>query len=149
VLGCARRDAISKHYRDRIWNDPVRSPLRERNAWWVRARLDADAMASAASALLGEHDFTSFQASGTEITSCVRRMTRAQIGGARSELTLDFEANGFLRYMVRNLVGTLVEVGRGRRSPETMKDVLAACDRGAAGPTAPARGLMLVSVRYP
>lgn len=145
----ARRDAISKHYAYRLWTGAVRSPLRERRSLWVRAPHDVAAMRKAAALLVGEHDFASFQAAGAPKRSTVRRLDRLAIDGAwGGEVAVHAEANGFLRHMVRNLVGTLLEVGRGRRAPESMPALLAARDRGAAGPTAAPRGLTLVSVRY-
>ena len=144
----ARRDARSKHYRYRIWNDPVRSPLRARRSWWVRGALDLESMRKALPHVVGEHDFASFQAAGSDVTTTVRRLGRAEMNAGAGEIVLDFEANGFLRYMVRNLVGTVVEIGRGRRAPD-LAAVLAARDRAAAGPTAPPEGLTLVSVDYP
>lgn len=145
----ARRHARSKHYRYRIWNDSVRSPLRARRSWWVRTPLDVEAMQKAARHVVGEHDFAAFQAAGSSVRTTVRRLDRVEVvGRAPGEIVLDFEGPGFLRYMVRNLVGTLAEVGRGRRPPEDMARVLASRDRACAGVTAPARGLTLVAVRY-
>jgi tRNA pseudouridine38-40 synthase len=145
-----RRDALSKHYRYRLWNGVVRSPLRARRFWWVRGGLDVTAMRAAAAAFVGEHDFRSFQATGSDVQTTVRRLSRADVGGEPDgEIVFDFEGVGFLRYMVRNLVGTLVEVGRGRRSPDEMAKLLEARDRSQAGATAPAHGLTLMAVRYP
>ena len=145
----ARRHARSKHYCYRIWNDPVRSPLRSRRAWWIRGSLDLDAIRKAAPALVGRHDFASFQAAGSEVQTTVRTLTRVDVSGAPGdEIVFDFEGDGFLRYMIRNLVGTLVDVGRGGRAAEEMFAILERCDRAAAGATAPAHGLTLVSVGY-
>ena len=145
----ARRSARSKHYRYAIWNHPVRSPLRARRSWWLRGRLDLAAMEAAAGLLQGEHDFASFQAAGSSVASTVRTLAPVSIGGrAGGDVVLDFEGDGFLRYMVRNLVGTLAEVGLGRRAPDSLSGVLAARDRAAAGATAPALGLTLIGVRY-
>ncbi len=145
----ARRDARSKHYRYRIWNHPVRSPLRARQAWWVRGSLDLDAIRKAAPALVGRHDFASFQAAGSEVQTSVRTLTRVDVSGVPGdEIVFDFEGDGFLRYMIRNLVGTLVEVGRGARDADEIVAILEARDRAAAGVTAGAHGLTLVSVEY-
>lgn len=145
----ARRDARSKLYRYRLWTGSARSPLRDRTSLWVRGALDLGAMQAAAQHVVGTHDFTSFRAAGSAVPTSVRTITRAAVAGTRgAEVTLDFEATGFLRHMVRNLVGTLLEVGRGRRAPESMPALIAARDRGLAGPTAPAQGLTLVCVRY-
>jgi tRNA pseudouridine38-40 synthase len=145
----ARRDARSKHYRYRIWNHPVRSPLRARGSWWVRGPLDLRAIDRALPAVLGEHDFASFRATGSSVRTTVRRLLRAEASGsAGGEVALDFAASGFLRHMVRNLVGTVVEIGLQRREPEDLRRILEARHRSAAGATAPARGLTLVSVEY-
>lgn len=145
----ARRSSRSKHYRYRIWNHPVRSPLRGRRAWWVRGSLDLDAIRKAAPAFVGRHDFASFQAAGSEVRTTVRSLIRVEVSGApRDEIVFDFEGDGFLRYMIRNLVGTLVEVGRGARGADEIGAILEARDRAAAGATAAAHGLTLVSVEY-
>ena len=145
----ARRDAISKLYRYRIWNGEHASPLRRRRAAWFRPALDLDRIRRAARDLSGEHDFTSFQATGSTVRTTVRRLAEVEVRGeTRGEITLAFEGSGFLRHMVRNLVGTLLEVGSGRRAPDSMHALLAARNRGLAGPTAPAAGLSLVRVVY-
>jgi tRNA pseudouridine38-40 synthase len=145
----ARRDAVAKRYRYRIWNHPVRSPLRARQSWWLRSPLDLGSMEKAAAPLVGEHDFASFQAAGSSVQTSVRRLLAIELGGRPGgEVHLDFEGEGFLRYMVRNLVGTLVEVGRGRLAPEAVEAILEARDRSAAAATAPACGLTLLEVRY-
>ena len=145
-----RRWAQGKHYRYRVWNAPTRSPLRDRR-WlhWSRP-LALEAMREAAAQIVGRHDFASFQAAGSDIVDTRRELNRLQIEGkAGAAIVLDFEGSGFLRYMVRNIVGTLLEVGAGRRSPSSMGELLAAQDRRQAGPTAAARGLALVAVLYP
>jgi len=145
----ARRDAHSKLYVYRLWTGLARSPLRERNSLWIPAPLDLDAMRAAALGLIGTHDFSSFRAAGSAVIGSVRTLSRVEIRGERGgEVALDFEGTGFLRYMVRNLVGTLLEVGRGRRGPESIAALLAARDRNQAGPTALAQGLTLVRIRY-
>jgi tRNA pseudouridine38-40 synthase len=145
----ARRDARAKHYRYAIWNAPTRSPLRVRTHWNVRTPLDLAAMRAAAAELLGTRDFAALRASGGSTRTSVRTLERLEISGeSGDEVRLDFEGSGFLRHMVRNAVGTLVEVGRGRRSPASVAALLAGGDRRAAGPTAPAHGLTLVEVRY-
>ena len=145
----ARRDARSKRYRYRLWTGATRSPLRDRRSLWVRAALDLGAMQAAAQHLLGTHDFTSFRAAGSAVPSSVRTLLQAEVTGeCGGEMRLDFEATGFLRHMVRTLVGTLLEVGRGRRAPEWIPALIALRERSAAGPTAPAQGLTLICVRY-
>jgi tRNA pseudouridine38-40 synthase len=145
----ARRDARSKLYVYRLWTGVARSPLRDRTSLWVRPPLDLEAMRTAAQALIGTHDFSSFRGAGSAVIGSVRTLTRIDIRGeSGADVALDCEGSGFLRHMVRNLVGTLIEVGQGRRSPQSIAHVLAACDRAEAGPTAPARGLTLVRVGY-
>lgn len=143
----ARRAARSKRYAYRLWTGAVRSPLRDRTTLWKRPPLDVAAMGAGASALVGTHDFASFCAAGGDTRGTVRTLTRAEwIGAVGGDLRFEVEGPGFLRHMVRNLVGSLLEVGRGRRRPEWIAELLAARDRTLAGPTAPARGLTLVSV---
>jgi tRNA pseudouridine38-40 synthase len=167
----ARADARSKTYRYRIWNGDVVSPFERRFVWHVPGALDVDAMRAAAQLLEGTHDFAAFQTAGSDVRTTERTILSSRIadGGLRidsigpsaksaiqseirhpqSELvTYDVCGTGFLRHMVRAIAGSLVEVGRGHRSPGWMADVLASRDRGQAGPTAPARGLFLVSVAY-
>lgn len=143
----ARRAARSKLYAYRLWAGPVRSPLRERFALWTRRPLDLAALRVATTAIVGRHDFASFCAAGGDAHGTVRTVTRAEwMGAAEGDLRLEIEGPGFLRHMVRNLVGSLLEVGRGRRPPGWPAEVLAARDRTVAGPTAPAHGLTLVRV---
>jgi tRNA pseudouridine38-40 synthase len=145
----ARRDARTKRYRYAIWNGAIRSPLRAARAWCLQRPLDLAAMRAAAAAFVGTHDFASFQTAGSDVSTTERTLDRIEItGGAGAEITLAFEGSGFLRHMVRNLTGTLVEVGSGRRSAGEMPALLAARDRRRAGRTAPAHGLTLEWVRY-
>ena len=146
----ARFDARRKSYRYRIANGPVLSPFERAYVWHVPAPvLNLGAMAEAATALEGAHDFKAFQGTGSEIHGTERELYLARV--AREDtgvITVDLAGSGFLRHMVRNIVGTLVEVGRGRRSPAWVAEVLKAGDRALAGQTAPAAGLFLVSVEY-
>jgi tRNA pseudouridine38-40 synthase len=128
-----RRSSKGKRYRYLISNRPVRSPLRRRTHWQLFAALDVAAMQKAAPVLLGTHDFSAFRAANCEALTTLRTLRELAI---------------FLKHMVRNIVGTLVEVGRGRQSAGWVKEVLDARDRTLAGPTAPAQGLVLVEVRY-
>jgi tRNA pseudouridine38-40 synthase len=145
----ARRDARSKLYGYRIWNGASPSPLRARYSHWLPPALDLGAMAQAAGACCGRHDFSSFRAAGSDVATSVRRLSRLDVGGeSRGEVEILAEADGFLRHMVRNLVGTLLEVGLGRRAPDSMVALLALRDRRRAGATAPARGLTLLRVVY-
>lgn len=145
----ARHSAGAKHYRYRILNRPVPCPFRRAMAWYVPIPLDRDAMHEAARLLVGEHDFSGFRASGCAARSAVRRLDRLEVSRQGDEVVLDVVGSGFLKQMVRNIAGTLVEVGRGVRPPAWVGEVLRARDRTRAGETAPAWGLALVSVSYP
>lgn len=143
----ARRDARSKTYVYRLWTGETRSPLRARRALHVARSLDLEAMRRAAAAVVGTHDFASFRAAGGGPRTSVRTITRFDVvGEPGGELRLEVTGTGFLRHMVRNLVGTLLEVGQGKRPAESLPALIAACDRGRAGPTAPAHGLTLERV---
>jgi len=145
----SRYSAKSKSYLYRIFNSPIRSPLERHSAWFVRAPLDFDKMARALSLLRGNHDFTSFCAAGSDVKSCVRTVLRTEmLLDSGRVISISIEADGFLRHMVRNIVGTLVELGAGEEAPETIQDILEARDRGRAGITAPSQGLFLQEVRY-
>jgi tRNA pseudouridine38-40 synthase len=150
----ARYSATSKTYRYVIWTDAVLSPFAARYAWQVGGPLDVAAMRDAAARLVGRHDFAAFRASGSSVKTTIRTIAasafRDGIGGfdVPALLAYDITGDGFLRHMVRNIVGTLVEVGRGRFQAETIETLLASGHRHEAGPTAPARGLWLVKVDY-
>jgi tRNA pseudouridine38-40 synthase len=145
----ARRDARSKLYRYSVWNGPTRSPLRAPRALCLQRGLDLPALRAAAQAVIGTHDFAAFQAAGSSVSSTERRLLRVDVTGeSGGAVELWFEGTGFLRHMVRNLAGTLLEVASGRREPGDMIAILAARDRRLAGPTAPAHALTLVRVRY-
>jgi tRNA pseudouridine38-40 synthase len=145
----ARYSAIGKLYRYRVWNAPTRSPLLTTRVHWVPRRLDIASMSKAAEAFVGRHDFAALQAAGSEVESTVRTLQRLEIEQeSPGELVFWVEGDGFLRHMVRNLVGTLLEVGSGQRSIESIAELLASEDRRRAGPTAPARALTLMRVFY-
>lgn len=145
----ARFAALARSYRYVILNRTTRSAvLRDRTCWW-HAPLDAERMHAAAQALAGEHDFTSFRAAECQSRVPVRRLERIAVRRAGEVVTLEVTANAFLHHMVRNIAGTLIEVGEGSRPPEWVGEVLAARDRKAGGPTAPAGGLYFAAVRYP
>jgi tRNA pseudouridine38-40 synthase len=144
----ARFSASGKVYAYRILNRPVHSPLRLRYVWYVPQPLDVPAMMLAGIALQGTHDFAAFQAAGSEVHTTARTLTELSISRDGDEIILRCAANGFLRHMVRNIVGTLVEVGRGARSPADVRRILEARDRRLAGITAPPQGLYLVQVLY-
>ncbi|MEZ4330266.1 MAG: tRNA pseudouridine(38-40) synthase TruA [Myxococcota bacterium] len=139
--------ARAKHYRYRIWNGATRSPLRAARFVHVPERLDLDAMRRAAVHLVGTHDFAAFRASGSSARTSVRTIRSIGLeGGAGDEVALDVIGEGFLRHMVRNLAGTLIEIGRGRLPVAAAARILASRDRRQAGPTAPAKGLTLIRV---
>jgi tRNA pseudouridine38-40 synthase len=146
----ARRDALAKRYRYQLWNGELPSPLRAPRFWHVREPLDLARLRAGAERLVGTHDFASFRGTGSAVKTSVRTLHRVELAGrSGAEIHLGVEGDGFLRHMVRNLVGSLVEIGLGRRSPEWITELLAARDRRAAGRTAPACGLVLEWVRYP
>jgi len=145
----ARFDARGKLYCYRVWNGAWRSPLREARFAWVRQPLDLASMRRAAGDLEGTHDFASFQAAGSDVQSTERTLERVAVQGqAGQEVEIRVEGSGFLRHMVRVLVGTLLEVGQGRRAPDSLPGLLAARDRSQAGRTAPPQGLVLMRVSY-
>ncbi len=165
----ARRDAKTKTYRYAVWNGSAPSPFIRHLVWHVPHPLDLGRMAAAAQLLIGEHDFAAFQGGGSDVKTTTRRLlafdvravnldadefaalpavgldtTRAGSGLIRFEVI----GGGFLRHMVRNIVGTLVDIGRNRTTVEEMTAILESKDRASAGPTAPAQGLMLWEVKY-
>lgn len=145
----ARFDAASKTYRYRIWNDETLDPFERLYAWHVPGpRLDAELVGNAARRFTGRHDFAAFQSAGSDTSSTVRHMLSSEAHIAGPLLTFEITGDGFLRHMVRALAGTLVEIGRQRRPPASVDELLASGTRAQAGPTAPAEGLFLVRVDY-
>jgi tRNA pseudouridine38-40 synthase len=162
----ARHAAVRKRYAYRILNRPERSALERMRAWHIYGKLNLDAMREAAKHLVGKHDFSSFQGHPTDVDNPVCDLQRLEIivsssspfplplregedeGEGASVIRIEFEADRFLKQMVRAMVGTLVEVGQEKRQPDEMKRILDARDRRAAGYTAPAHGLYLVAVMY-
>ncbi len=144
----ARRDARRRVYEYRLWNHPWRSVFNDRYAWHVPRPLCIDAMREALAVLEGEHDFSCFRAAGCGAATPVRRVYRNQLYPWEDHWVYRIEATGYLRHMVRNIVGTLVQTGLGERDPGGLAALLDGHDRTRAGPTAPARGLFLVDVRY-
>lgn len=155
----ARFDAQSRSYRYRIASGNAQPVLAWDHCWWVRSQLDASAMAEAALPLVGEHDFRSFckvssaamlDQAGRSLKRCVERLEVAEVTECGEDLiAIDVRGNAFLHNMVRIIVGTLVEVGRNNRDTGFAARALAAKDRRAAGPTAPAKGLVFTDVCYP
>ena len=144
----ARHDSRGKRYRYRIWPHRFADPLRRQQTWHVRADLDVAAMQRAADVLVGTHDFSSFRAADCQARSTIRELTRVELTQADDELVLWVEGTAFLKYMVRNIAGTLVDIGRGQIAANGMPGILDACDRQAAGQTAPPHGLTLMEVFY-
>ena len=154
-----RRDARKKRYCYYIENQAEGSAFLHKYCWNVRIPLNLTDMRKAARMLTGIHDFTSFMGTGSGVKSPVREIIALQIKSIKELKFMDarvrgvyiqikIEADGFLRHMVRNIVGTLVEIGRARLTPDAMRKILASHDRRNAGPTAPARGLFLEKVMY-
>jgi tRNA pseudouridine38-40 synthase len=152
----ARFQARSKTYRYRIWNGSVLSPFDRLYAWHVPAPvLDVEAMHAAALLLEGRHDFAAFQSAGTDTPTTERVILSSRVARESPPFDADgphvsytVSGTGFLRHMIRTIVGSLVEVGRGSRAPEWLHDVLMSGERARAGPTAPAEGLFLARVVY-
>lgn len=145
----ARYSATSRVYRYRILNRQARSALEHNRAWWVRQPLNVAAMRTAAEYFIGKHDFSAFRAAACQSKSPVRTLTRLEVRSEDAILSFEIEANAFLHHMVRNMLGTLVRIGRGEAEPVWVRDLLAARDRKLSGMTAPAAGLTLTAVRYP
>jgi tRNA pseudouridine38-40 synthase len=144
----ARFDATSKRYAYRVATGRFRPPFARAYTHWVCDPLDLSAMRAAAARLLGRHDFSAFASAGSPRKSSVRTLQHARLVARRGAFALVVQGDGFLYNMVRALAGTLIEVGRGRLSPDDVAAILASRDRRRAGPTAPPEGLWLVRVRY-
>jgi len=143
-----RFDAAGKLYRYTIYRGRRRSPLCRHYAWHVRGMLDLAAMEQAARHMVGEHDFASFRTAGCAARTTVRRIDSLDLVEEGELLHLDVKGSGFLRNMVRIMVGTLVDVGLGRRSADDVARLLDGAGASAAGPTAPPQGLCLMEVYY-
>ena len=145
----ARYDAKSKIYQYRILNRPVPVAIGRQYQWFIRKALNREAMRTAISHIIGRHDFKAFEGSGSPRQSSIRQVYSAQLFTLEGGLLIfQIEADGFLRYMVRNIVGTLVDVGREKRTPHDFKHILDSKDRSQASATAPAKGLVLMEVNY-
>jgi tRNA pseudouridine38-40 synthase len=144
----ARHSAICKTYKYTILNQPIRRPLSGLYAWHINQLLDVNAMNLAAAHLIGSHDFSSFGGLTDGTTSPVRQILTAMWEKDSEYLYFTICGTGFLRYMVRSLVGTMVLAGRGKITPSVFKNILESRDRSKSGPTAPPHGLCLMWVRY-
>ncbi|MFQ6672923.1 MAG: tRNA pseudouridine synthase A, partial [Candidatus Tectimicrobiota bacterium] len=144
----ARYSATRKLYCYVVLQGRPRSAFGHRYGWEVGHTLDVAAMRRGAHHLVGSHDFSAFRAASSQATNPVRTLHRMEIVDEGRDLIVLAEADGFLQHMVRTIVGTLVDVGRGHRQPEDVKAILESRDRSRAGPTAPPQGLFLVEVTY-
>jgi tRNA pseudouridine38-40 synthase len=144
----ARFSARSRTYRYVLLNRPVRPAADYARVGWFHLPLDLDTMRHAGRLLVGEHDFSAFRSSECQARTPVRRVSRIDIERRGDYLVFDFCANAFLHHMVRNIVGCLLYVGKGKHPPQWVGDVLAGRDRGRAAPTFEASGLYLVRVEY-
>ena len=142
----ARFSCTSRHYKYIVLNRRSAPVLDKNRVWWVPRPLDINAMRIAAKKLIGNHDFTSFRASECQAKSPIKTLDRCDITVSGDKIIFEFSARSFLHHMVRNLVGTLVEIGLGK--PYDIDSVFAACNRSAAGPTAPASGLYFICADY-
>ena len=145
----ARHSSRGKTYRYNIWNHRFQHPLRLTRSWNVRKPLDVDAMREAAALLVGEHDFAAFRASDCQAQTTQREITAVEIFADGADITIQVEGTAFLKYMVRIISGTLVEVGKGRLAPDIITRMFEEKERSLGGTTAPPHGLTLISVHYP
>jgi tRNA pseudouridine38-40 synthase len=145
----ARYDVLTKTYHYQILNHPIPSVVERHFSWHIQKTLDLNAMRESLFCLVGTHDFKAFEGIGSPRTHTIRTIHQAEIiKNGNSRLRIVIQGDGFLRYMVRNIVGTLVRIGMGKRSPADMECILLSKDRNLAGATAPAQGLFLVEVEY-
>ncbi len=144
----ARFDCLERAYRYQIWNRPIAPSIERWRHWWMPRKLDLSAMQQAAGFLLGEHDFSAFRATDCQSKTAMRDLRQVEISREGFTINISFRANAFLYHMVRNMVGTLVEVGVGKRLPDTIRPLMEGCDRRVAGATAPAHGLYFTNAVY-
>ena len=148
----AQKQALKKTYRYHIYNNLVQNPLERLYTWWIPQSLDLEAMEKCLEFIIGEHDFASFKKSGTDVKSTIRTIYDAKffwLSDRPNVLCFEITGRGFMRYMVRNLMGALAEVGLGKMTPEDFKKLMDARDRTLAPPAAPAQGLVLYHIEYP
>ena len=137
-----------KTYEYRILNRTFPVPTERLYSYFYHYHLDVEKMREATSYLIGQHDFASFCGSGAQVKSTIRTITSMSVDREGDIITIRISGTGFLYNMVRIIAGTLIEIGNGQYPPEKMQEILDACDREAAGPTAPAKGLTLIGIRY-
>jgi len=145
----ARFSATWRRYQYLIFQAPTRSPLWQGRAAWVHESLDVEAMAKAARTLLGEQDFSAFRAAGCQAKHAVREVQAVSLKQQGELLVFDIRANAFLMHMVRNIIGSLLAIGRGEQGEAWLAELLEGRDRGTAGAAAPPDGLYLIEVGYP
>ncbi|MCB1555424.1 MAG: tRNA pseudouridine(38-40) synthase TruA [Xanthomonadales bacterium] len=145
----ARFSALSRHYRYRILQRPARPALDARRIAWERRTLDVSRMHDAAQSLLGEHDFSAFRTAQCQARHPNRELQAISVQRCDDEVVIDVQANAFLHHMVRNIVGSLLPIGRGEQPVSWMAELLKGRDRSVAGPTAVADGLCFLGPRYP
>ena len=144
----ARYSAEARTYRYYVFNRPIRAALAARGATWVRQPLDHERMQAAASELKGSHDFSAFCSSDSQSDTSIRRVDEVTVRREGDFVIIEATANAFLHHMVRNIAGTLITIGQGEADALALRGMLRSRDRSQAGPTAPAQGLYLWSVRY-
>lgn len=142
----ARFSCVARHYKYIVLNRSAPPVLDKNRVWWVPKKLDVDAMRVAAKKLIGQHDFTSFRASQCQAKSPIKTLDSCRIEQKGDLIIFEFSARSFLHHQVRNMVGTLVEIGLGKSY--NIDDIFVACDRSAAGATAPAGGLYFIRADY-
>lgn len=142
----ARFDCVARHYKYIVLNRSASPVLNKNRVYWVPRKLNIDAMRMAAQKLIGNHDFTSFRASECQAKSPIKTLDKIEISQNGDEIIFEFSARSFLHHMVRNIVGTLIEIGLGK--PYDIDEILSAKNRSAAGPTAPADGLYFIRADY-
>lgn len=145
----ARFSATARHYRYLLLNHPIRPALLHGRVGWLHSDLELVRMQEAAGHLIGEHDFSSFRAAECQAKSPVKHLSRLDISRQGDLIALDFSANGFLHHMVRNIMGSLLHVAKGKRDPDWIAELLAAKSRTLAAPTFMPDGLYLSGVSYP
>ncbi len=142
------KNTYKKIYRYRIYNKIIRDPLKRHYAWHISYELDWDKMKDACKVLLGKNDFAAFMATGSQVQSTIRTLYNVWFEKNNDFYDIYFEGDGFLKQMVRNIVGTLVDIGRGKIASPKLKEILSSRDRKNAGVTAPAHGLTLEEIFY-
>jgi len=144
----ARYDAKSKTYQYRILNQPIPAALYRQYAWYIQKTLNIESMQAALTHIVGTRDFKAFEGTGSPRVHTIRTVMTAQLTQEDRFIVFKIKANGFLKFMVRNIVGTLVDIGLGKMAPDEIETILASKDRNQAAATAPPHGLFLMSVDY-